>query len=289
MTRITVPKTYKLYINGAFPRSERGRVLPQHSAKGEWMANYCWSTRKDFRNAMIAARAAQSGWNKRSAFNRSQILYRIAETLDDRRSVFEQKLGELLALKPKQAQQVVSKTVDVIFYYAGWADKYGPVLSSVNPVSQPFFNFTTPEPTGVVTVFAPTQSPLLGLVAAIMPVVLSGNACIAVVENVAPTLAIDFAEVLAVSDVPGGVVNILTGKRDELVEYVAGHMDLNALVVYGGTVAEREMVGMVSAENVKRSKFYPDPTLEEWLKTEPSLYTILPTVEFKTAWHPIGV
>ncbi len=289
MTRITVPKTYKLYINGAFPRSERGRVLPQHDAKGEWMANYCWSTRKDFRNAMVAARAAQAGWNKRSAFNRSQIIYRIAETLDDRHAIFAQKLVDLLGIKPDVAATAVSKTVDLIFYYAGWADKYGQVLSSVNPVSQPFFNFTTPEPTGVVTTLTSKNSPLLGLAAAIMPIILSGNTCIAVVENAAPTLAIDFAEVLAVSDVPGGVINILTGKRDELLGFVAGHMDLNAVVVYGGTKEERVEIGVSSAENVKRTKFYDDPPLSEWLKTEPSLYTILPTVEFKTAWHPVGV
>ena len=289
MDRITVPKTYKLYINGAFPRSERGRVLAQNDAKGERMANYCWATRKDFRNAMTAARAAQAGWAKRSAFNRSQILYRIAETLEDRHAVFTQKLVDLLGVKPDMAIKLVNKTVDLIFYYAGWADKYGPVLSSVNPVAQPFFNFTTPEPTGVVAVFASHNSPLLGLAAGILPTILSGNTCVALVENVAPTLAIDFAEVLAVSDVPRGVVNILTGKRDELLGYVAGHMDLNALVMVGGSAEERRGVGVDSAENIKRTKFYPDPALSEWLKIEPSLYTILPTIEFKTAWHPIGV
>ncbi len=289
MTRITVPKTYKLYINGAFPRSERGRVLAQHNAKGDWMANYCWSTRKDFRNAMVAARAAQTSWAKRSAFNRSQIIYRIAETLDDRHAVFVEKLVDLLGIPTAQASQLVSKTVDLIFYYAGWADKYGQVLSSVNPVSQPFFNFTTTEPTGVVTVLTPVNSPLLGLAAAIMPIILSGNSCIAIVENVAPTLAIDFAEVVAVSDVPNGVINLLTGKRDELVGYVAGHMDLNALVVYGGSQEERRQIGVDSAENVKRCSFNPDPALSEWLAYQPSLYAITPTIEYKTAWHPIGV
>lgn len=287
--RISIPKTYKLYIGGKFPRSERGRVLPQHDAQGEWMANYCWSTRKDFRNAMKVARGAQSGWSKRSAFNRSLILYRIAETLEDRRDMFERKLIELMGVKATIAQQLVSKSLDVIFFYAGWADKYGPVLSSVNPVAQPFFNFTTPEPTGVVTAFVSKKSPLLGLVSAICPIVLSGNSCIAIVDNVAPTLAIDFAEVLGVSDVPGGVVNILTGKRDELVGHVAGHMDLNGIAYYGEAGEELKQIEEISAENVKRVQHFADPELEGWISAETSLYDILPFIEFKTAWHPIGV
>ena len=289
MSRVTVPKTYKLYINGKFPRSERGRVLPQHDAQGTWMANYCWSTRKDFRNAMQAARAAQSGWAKRSAFNRSLILYRIAETLEDRRDLFERKLMNLLGVDATLATQLVGKSIDTIFFYAGWADKYAPILSSVNPVSQSFFNFTTPEPTGVVAAFVSKQSPLLGLISAICPIILSGNTCIAIVENVAPTLAIDLAEVLAVSDVPNGVVNILTGRQDELINHVAGHMDLNGVVYYGDDAAVFREIEVISAENIKRTKQYPDPALDEWISAEPSLYTILPFVEFKTTWHPIGV
>ena len=287
MDRIAIPKTYKLYIGGKFPRSERGRVLPQHDAKGNWMANYAWATRKDFRNAMVAARAAQSGWAKRSAFNRSLILYRIAETLEDRRVVFEDKLQSLLGFSEKQAASHVSKAVDDIFFYAGWADKYAQVLSSVNPVSQPFFNFTTPEPTGVVTVFAPQKSALIGLVHAILPIVLSGNTAIVIVENAAPTLAIDMAEVIGVSDVPGGVINLLTGRRDELVGFVAGHMDLNAIAYFGAPGDELRALEVASAENVKRIHTFADH--ENWLSAEPTLYNILPFVEFKTAWHPIGV
>ena len=287
--RITVPKTYKLYINGKFPRSERGRVLPQHDAEGRWVANYCWSTRKDFRNAMKAARVAQGGWAKRSAFNRSLILYRIAETLEDRRDVFERKLTMLLGVQADMAAALVSKSIDDIFFYAGWADKYGPVLSSVNPVAQPFFNFTTPEPTGIVAAFVSKKSPLLGLVDAICPIILSGNTCIAIVENVAPTLAIDFAEVLAVSDVPSGVVNLLTGKRDEVINHVAGHMDLNGIVYFGDAGDEWRQIEEISAENLKRTQRYADPVLEGWISAETSLYKIMPFVEFKTAWHPIGV
>ena len=289
MNRTAIPKTYKLYIGGKFPRSERGRVLPQHDAQGAWMANYCWSTRKDFRNAMQAARAAQGGWAQRSAFNRSLILYRIAETLEDRRDVFERKLTHLLGIESTIATQLVSQSIDVIFFYAGWADKYAPILSSVNPVAQPYFNFTTPEPAGVVAAFVSKTSPLLGLVSAICPIILSGNTCIAIVENVAPTLAIDLAEVLAVSDVPGGRVNLLTGTQDELIRHVAGHMDLNGIVYYGESDETLRQIEEISAENVKRTKRYPDPALESWISAEPSLYTILPFIEFKTAWHPIGV
>lgn len=289
MSRIEIPKTYKLFINGAFPRSERGRVLAQTNKQGQWMANYAWATRKDFRNAMVAARAAQAGWAKRTAFNRSLILYRIAEVLEDRREQFERKLVEHAGYKQKLASREVSVALDRIFYYAGWADKYGQVLSSVNPVGAPFFNFTTPEPTGVVTTFTSQNAPLLGLIEAMCPVILSGNTVILIVENAAPTLAIDLAEVIATSDVPAGVVNILTGKRDELIGYVAGHKDLNAIVYFGEDKVEIGKLETESAENVKRTKILLDPKIEQWLDTPFSLYSILPTLEFKTAWHPIGV
>ena len=285
MTRIDVPKTYKLYINGQFPRSERGRVLAQNDGEGNFMANYAWATRKDFRNAMSAARAAQSGWSGRTAFNRSQILYRIAETLDDRRAAFVEKLSKLGV---DNAMQSVDKAVDDIFYFAGWADKYAQIMSSVNPVAQPFFNFSTPEPTGVVTTFVSKNAPLLGLVHGLLPVILSGNTSILIVENGAPTVAIDFAEVVGVSDVPAGVVNILTGKRDELVNHVAGHMDLNGILYYGDDREEIVQIETVSAENLKRTHIIPDLSHSEWLNFEPSMYQIQPFIELKTAWHPIG-
>lgn len=286
--RLSIPKTYKLYINGAFPRSERGRVLQQMDAKGNFYANYAWATRKDFRNAMVAARKAQAGWAGRSAFNRSLILYRIAETLEDRRDLFERKLRDLAGQTKKQATASVDRAIDIIFFYAGWADKYAQVLSSVNPVAQPFFNFTSPEPTGVVTLFPSRNAPLLGLVIALCPVILSGNTAVAIVEDQAPALAIDFAEVIAVSDVPAGVVNILTGQRNELIGFVGGHMDLNA-IAYVGEGDEAAEIERLAAENVKRVARRDEQSLKAWLDYQPSLYDILPFIEFKTAWHPIGV
>lgn len=285
MSRIEIPKTYKLYINGQFPRSERGRVLAQQDAGGSFMANYAWATRKDFRNAMVAARAAHTGWSGRTAFNRSQILYRIAETLADRRASFVDKLS---IFGVDNAAKTVGKAVDDIFYYAGWADKYAQVFSSVNPVAQPFFNFSTPESTGIVTSFVSKNAPLLGLVHGLLPVILSGNTCVLIVDNIAPTLAIDFAEVIGVSDVPSGVVNILTGKRDELSSYVAGHMDLNAIYYCGDDRDEIVEIETISAENLKRTHITPDLSQSEWLNHKPTLYHIQPFIELKTAWHPIG-
>lgn len=249
------------------------------------MANYAWATRKDFRNAMVAARAAHSGWAGRTAFNRSQILYRIAETLADRRAAFVDKLSIMGVDNPGKT---VDKAVDDIFYYAGWADKYAQVLSSVNPVAQPFFNFSTPESTGIVTTFASKNAPLLGLVHGLLPVILSGNTCVLVVDNLAPTIAIDFAEVIGVSDVPAGVVNILTGKRDELIGYVAGHMDLNAIYYFGDDKDEIVEIETISAENLKRTHITSDLSHKEWLNHVPTLYHIQPFIELKTAWHPIG-
>lgn len=285
MTRIEIPKTYKLYINGQFPRSERGRVLAQNDVEGNFMANYAWATRKDFRNAMVAARAAHAGWSGRTAFNRSQILYRIAETLADRRAVFVDKLS---AVGVDNVGKTVDKAVDDIFYYAGWADKYAQLLSSVNPVAQPFFNFSVPESTGIVTTFVSKNAPLLGLVYGLLPIILSGNTCVLVVDNFAPTLAIDFAEVIEVSDVPSGVVNILTGRRDELISYVAGHMDLNAICYVGDDMDEIVEIETISAENLKRTHITPDLSHQEWLAHVPTLYQIQPFIELKTAWHPIG-
>ena len=289
MSRQPVPKTYKLFINGAFPRSERGRVLPLCNDEGKVIANYSWATRKDFRNAVVAARQAQDSWARRSAFNRGLILYRMAELLEDRRGLFVQKLIDHAGDSAENAQQLLSTTIDRLFFYAGWADKYAQVVSSVNPVAGPFFNFTFPEPTGVVSIVAPTHSPLLGLVCAIAPIILSGNCVIVIVENNAPTIAIDLAELLATSDLPAGVINILTGQRAELLKPMAGHKDVNAIAYYGTDSAEIITIQTDSAENVKRFQSYFQQTDEEWMATPPSLYTILPFVEYKTAWHPMGM
>lgn len=290
MDRIKVRKTYKLYINGAFVRSERGRYLTQMDAKGKFAANYSWASRKDFRDAAVAARTAFGGWSNRSAFNRSQILYRAAEMLEDRRQVFVDHLVNIVGFSEEDARLETDVAVDRIMYYAGWADKYGQILSSVNPIAAPYFNFSIPEPTGVVVLLASKTSPLVGLVSGIFPIILSGNACIAVVENDAPTIAIDFAEVLETSDFPPAVVNILTGKRAELIRYVSEHMDVNAIASYGGSAEEIESIQQMAAENVKRVAFFEDPSTFDWCdKGNRSLYQITPFVEIKTAWHPIGV
>lgn len=290
MDRIKVRKTYKLYINGAFVRSERGRYLTQMDAKGNFAANYSWASRKDFRDAVSAARSAFDGWSSRSAFNRSQVIYRAAEMLEDRREVFIDHLVQLAGFSKRDAVAETSVAVDRIMYYAGWADKYGQILSSVNPIAAPYFNFSIPEPTGVVALLASQTSPLVGLVSGIVPIILSGNTCIAVVENGAPPIAIDLAEVLETSDFPPAVVNILTGKRAELIRYVSEHMDVNAVATYGGSDDEITSIQRMAAENVKRAVFLGDPSAKEWRDdANQSLYRITPFIEIKTAWHPIGV
>ncbi len=288
-TRLSVAKTFKMYVNGAFIRSERGRCLPQHDQEGNFVANYSWASRKDFRDAMVAARKAQGGWGKRSAFNRSQILFRIAEMLESRRGVFVENLVHLAGYSADEANAEVDAAVDRIFWYAGWCDKYIQVLGSVNPIAAPFFNFSFPEPTGVVTVFAPKHAPLLGLVSSILPVIVSGNVCIAIVENRAPLVALELGEVFATSDVPGGVVNILTGKKDELIDHVANHMDLNAIAYFGDDAEVIKTIQEAAAENVKRVTIYDDPADADWQDPSmQSLYRITPFIEMKTAWHPMG-
>jgi acyl-CoA reductase-like NAD-dependent aldehyde dehydrogenase len=290
MDRVKVRKTYKLYINGAFVRSERGRYLTQVDQRDESSVNYAWASRKDLRDAVVAARAAFGGWAGRSAFNRSQILYRSAEMLEDRRQVFIDHLTSFAGYSKRIAGHEVDAAVDRIMYYAGWADKYGQILSSVNPIAAPYFNFSIPEPTGVVVSLASTTSPLVGLLSAIMPVVLSGNTCIVVVENEAPIVAIDFAEVLETSDFPAGVVNVLTGKRDELLSHAASHMDVNAVSMFGGSEDEVATLQRLASENVKRAVALDDPSAASWRDPkQQSLYQITPFVEIKTAWHPIGV
>jgi len=288
--RAPIRKTYKLYIAGNFPRSESGRYMPALDAKGDWYANVSRSSRKDFRNAVVAAAAAGSGWAARTGFNRGQILYRVAEMLEARRRGFEDELTHLTQMKASRAREVVDAAVDQWVWYAGWADKFTQLFSTVNPVAAPYFNFSTPNPTGVVALFAPVNAPLLGLVSAIAPIIVSGNTVVVIVTDPTPTLAVELAEVLATSDLPGGVVNILTGLRSELHTHVAKHMDVDAIAAYGLAHEERRVVDVESAENVKRVKHYEDPTLDAWENaTTRSPYHILPFVEFKTAWHPIGM
>ncbi|MBL7978328.1 MAG: aldehyde dehydrogenase family protein [Bacteroidetes Order II. Incertae sedis bacterium] len=290
MPRLSVPKTYKMLINGAYVRSERGYVSSQTDGTGKVIATYPLASRKDVREAVAAARKAQNGWAKRSAFNRSQILFRIAEMLETRRKGFEESLAQWLNFSEEEAVVELDAAIDRVFWYAGWADKYAQVFSSVNPVAAPFFNFTTPEPTGVVALFAPASSPLSGLVSVLMPVILSGNTAVLVADSVSPLSALDFAEVIGVSDVPNGVVNILTGQREELITPMANHMDINALAGFGLSAEEEKRITELAAANMKRIHFGKDNGKTDWQQVDnQSLYAVLPFVEFKTAWHPIGV
>jgi acyl-CoA reductase-like NAD-dependent aldehyde dehydrogenase len=265
MARLPVKKTYKLYIGGEFPRSESGRT---YEAQG---ANVARASRKDLRDAVRAARAAVAGWSGMTAYNRGQVVYRIAEMLEARRAEF----AELAS-----GEDEVDRSIDRLVWYAGWADKLPQVLGSSNPVAGPYFNFTVPEPTGVVGILAPEEPALAGLVSRIAPAIVGGNATVVVASESSPLAAVELAEVLATSDVPGGVVNLLTGHREELAPWLAGHMDVNAIDLAGadGQVDELERL---AAENVKRVvRGKPD---------EQSPWDIADFLELKTVWHPIGV
>ncbi len=288
MARIAVKKTYKLYIGGAFPRTESGRYYQVIDTNGDFVANICRASRKDFRNSVKAARKAQEPWAARTAFNRGQILYRMAEMLESRRATFETILVEHAGHSKKDAKAEVSTAIDRLVWYAGWSDKFPQVFGAVNPVAAPYFNFTTPAATGVVTVIAPESNPLLGLVSTVIPVLVGGNTCVAIVDSDCPQIAIEFAEVLATSDLPGGVINILTGQRTELLPHVGSHMDVDAVSAFGISQDERRDLEIAGAESVKRVKVEADLG-EGWLTDAgQSPYRIMPFVEFKTAWHPIG-
>ena len=232
MSRIEIKKTYKIYIGGQFPRTESGRYYPLQNGKGELLANICLSSRKDLRNAVVSARGAFTGWSSRSAFNRSQILYRIAEMLEGRRSEFNSELL-LQGSNAKNAKEEIDMSIDRLVYYAGWCDKYQQLFSSVNPVASSHYNFSVTEPTGIVAIIAPEDNSLIGLVSAIAPVIAGGNSCIVLASEKRPLCAITFAEVLNSSDVPGGVVNILTGSCAELHSHFSSHLDVNAVIYYG--------------------------------------------------------
>jgi acyl-CoA reductase-like NAD-dependent aldehyde dehydrogenase len=287
MNRLDVKKTYKLYIGGKFPRSESGRYLPAKSAKGEALDNFAHASRKDFRDAVVAARAAVGGWGKASAYNRGQILYRAAEMLQNRASELVNEIARSTSVSVAKAKREVALAIDRLVHFAGWTDKYSQVFSSVNPVASSHFNFTTPEPTGVVVVFAPDEPSLLALVSLVAPVILSGNTAIVVASEKFPLPTATFAEILATSDLPGGVVNILTGKRAELVPHIATHMDVNAIVDGAGDPEISAKLQAGVATNLKR---YSNHTATDWFSAKvEDPYWILDTVEFKTAWHPIGI
>ena len=283
-TRLEILKTYKIYIGGKFPRTESGRYYIAENKKGEKLANVCLSSRKDFREAVVAARSAQGDWGSRAAFNRGQILYRIAEMLEGRKSQF---IEELIRqdLTKAQAENEVSISIDRLIYYAGWCDKFQQVFSSVNPVASSHFNFTVPESSGVVTIIAPQTTSLLGLVSVIAPVIAGGNTCVVLASFAFPLCAITFAEVLATSDVPGGVVNILTGKASELIPYFADHMDVNSVVFCENDVEQQKLIQEKSSLNLKRFVLY---NTYDWHSDEAqSPYFIMDTQEIKTTWHPV--
>ena len=284
--REDIKKTYKLYIGGKFPRTESGRYIKWVDANNKGAVNICRGSRKDFRNAMVTARDAFSGWCSRTAYNRSQILYRIGEILEGRRSQFTDELI-LQGSSKKEAGNEINQSIDRLIYYAGWADKYQQIFSRVNPVASSYFNFSYPEPTGVVSALAPNNSSLIGLVSIVAPIIAGGNTVVVLASEEKPLCSITFAEVLHTSDVPGGVVNILTGYRSELLDHFSSHMDVNAIIYCGDEPTEIKQVQENAALNVKRPIVYTD---ENWLsKNVQDPYRILNTLETKTTWHPVGI
>ncbi len=282
--RLEILKTYKIYIGGKFPRTESGRYYIAENGDKEKLANVCLSSRKDFREAVVAARSAFGDWGSRAAFNRGQILYRIAEMLEGRKAQFIDELIKQDTTK-EEAENEVLLSIDRLIYYAGWCDKFQQLYSSVNPVASSHFNFSTPEPTGVVSIIAPQASSLLGLVSVIAPVIAGGNTCIVLASFTKPLCAVTFAEVLNSSDVPGGVVNILTGKVAELASYFADHMDVNALVFCEDDADTQKMMQEKASLNIKRVVLY---NKINWLtENGQSPYFIMDTQEIKTTWHPI--
>lgn len=286
MNRLDIQKTYKLYIGGKFPRTESGRYFSINNSKGNLIANICLATRKDFRNAVVAARKAQSSWAKMSALNKGQVLYRIAEMLEGRKEQFITELitqGETV----KNAKVEVNTAIDRLVYYAGWSDKYQQIFSAVNPVASPHFNFSNVEPVGVVSIIAPEKQSLLGLVSVMAPAIVGGNTVIILASETKPLASISFAEVLNSSDVPGGVVNILTGKKEELISHMASHMDVNAILYCGKDEKHIKSISELASNNVKRVVFLE---YEDWANAEcESPYFIEKLQEIKTTWHPILV
>lgn len=284
-TRIPVAKTYKIYLGGKFPRTESGRYFPLNAADGTVIANMCRGSLKDFRNSVVAARSAFAGWSASTAYLRGQILYRIAEMLEGRNEQFVSELV-LQGVSKRKAVKEVEASIDRLIYYAGWSDKYQQIFSSVNPVSSSHFNFSVLEPTGVVGILAPENSSLLGLVSNIAPVIVGGNTCVVLASESLPLCAISFAEVLHASDVPGGVVNLLTGFKDELRDQFASHMDVNAVVFCDGDAEISKIIQEKAADNVKHVISRRDQDWSSEMSQNP--YLISETQETKTTWHPIG-
>ncbi len=290
MTRIDVRKTYKLFIGGDFPRSESGHSYVVNDAKGRFVANAALASRKDARDAVAAARKAFPGWAGRTPYNRGQVLYRVAEVMEDRRPQFVEAIRQGEGLTAAAAAgKVLDASIDRLVWYAGWADKLTQVVGNANPVAGPFFNLSTPEPTGVVAVLAPQDSSLLGLVSLVAPVIVSGNTVVVAASVERPLPAVTFAEVLATSDVPGGVVNVLTGSLDRTATTLASHMDVNAIDLTGlaGDPEQAAHLEVEAAANLKRVR--RAPAAEPDWGLDPGLDRMTDVLETKTVWHPIGV
>jgi acyl-CoA reductase-like NAD-dependent aldehyde dehydrogenase len=283
--RLPVRKTYKLYIGGKFPRSESGRSYEVTDSKGRFLANAALASRKDARDAVQAARKAFADWSTTTAYNRGQVLYRVAELLEGRRDQFVEEVGAGEGVSARKAETAVDEAIDRWVWYAGWSDKIMQVQGSANPVAGPYFDFSIPEPTGVVAVLAPQDSSLLGLVSVIAPVIVSGNTCVVMASEKAPLPAVTLSEVLATSDVPGGVVNVLTGRVAEVAPWLASHMDVNAIDLVGADAGDVVDLEVAAADNLKRV-LRPAPV--NWGR-EPDLSRMLAFLETKTVWHPVGV
>ncbi|MFD7228762.1 aldehyde dehydrogenase family protein [Streptomyces sp. NPDC059881] len=291
-TRLSVFKTYKLYVGGKFPRSESGRVYEVTTAtsaagaagKGKWLANAPLSSRKDARDAVVAARKAFGAWSGATAYNRGQILYRVAEMLEGRRDQFVREVADAEGLSKSKAAAVVDAAIDRWVWYAGWTDKIGQVVGGANPVAGPFFNLSTPEPTGVVTVLAPQDSSFLGLVSVIAPAIATGNTTVVIASEKAPLPALSLGEVLATSDLPGGVVNVLSGRTAEIAAPLAAHQDVNAIDLTGAGEQLAKELEVAAADNLKRVL---RPRTEDW-SADPGTHRMTALLETKTVWHPTG-
>ncbi|MEU3844888.1 aldehyde dehydrogenase family protein [Streptomyces sp. NPDC028635] len=282
--RLSVFKTYKLYVGGKFPRSESGRVYEVTDSKGKWLANAPQSSRKDARDAVVAARKAFGGWSGATAYNRGQVLYRVAEMLEGRRDQFVREVADAEGLSKSKAAAVVDATIDRWVWYAGWTDKIAQVIGGGNPVAGPFFNLSSPEPTGVVAVVAPQESSFLGLVSVLAPVIATGNTAVVVASEKAPLPALSLAEVLATSDVPGGVVNILSGATAEIAKPLAAHQDVNAIDLAGAGEELAKELEIAAADNLKRV-LRPQPV--DYFAA-PGTDRMTAFLETKTVWHPTG-
>ncbi|MFG3018363.1 aldehyde dehydrogenase family protein [Streptomyces sp. NPDC048254] len=282
--RLSVFKTYKLYVGGKFPRSESGRVYEVTDSKGNWLANAPQSSRKDARDAVVAARKAFGGWSGATAYNRGQVLYRVAEMLEGRRDQFTREVADAEGLGRSKAAAVVDAAIDRWVWYAGWTDKIAQVIGGGNPVAGPFFNLSSPEPTGVVAVLAPQESSFLGLVSVVAPVIATGNTAVVVASEKSPLPALSLAEVLATSDVPGGVVNVLSGRTAEIAVPLAAHQDVNAIDLAGADEALAKELEIAAADNLKRV-LRPQPV--DYVET-PGTERLTAFLETKTVWHPTG-